>query len=54
MTYIHPNTAAKWWTALSNETKDRYMEGRTWPRSIPERHEMMIKFYRAAHPNAGA
>lgn len=45
--YIHPNTAVKWWRALSDAQRDQYMIGKTWPGSIPERHAMMINFYHA-------
>lgn len=41
--------AADWWHTLPDSDKDRYMVGKTWPKSIPERFALMEKFYGMAH-----
>ena len=42
---VKDKVVSNWWYNLPDTEKDRYMIGRTWPGSIPERVALLREFY---------
>jgi len=42
---VKDKVVSDWWYNLPTEDKDRFMIGREWPDNIPDRIDLMRKFY---------